>query len=143
MGDENTKKVFNKAQPKAGSELPYRILLVDDEAQMRELHADLLNDAGYNVDTAPDGIVAWNTLNEISYDLLITDNNMPRLSGLDLIKRVRSEGMSLPIILASGTIQMEELNQNPQLRIDAVLHKPFLMEELLSAIQNILPGNNP
>jgi DNA-binding response OmpR family regulator len=131
-------KDLNLARVKPESKLPYRILLVDDEPQISELHSEVLNLCGYSVDTVSDGIVAWNTLIESSYDLLVTDNDMPRLTGLDLIKKVRFAGMTLPIILASGSIQMEELNKNPQLRIDAALFKPFSFDELLVTVEKLL-----
>jgi DNA-binding NtrC family response regulator len=79
-----------------------RILLIDDEIGLwwnRNLAA--LTAAGYNVDTAEDGEAGWEALQITSYDLLITDNKMPKLWGLELIKRMRDHGMTLPIILAS------------------------------------------
>jgi two-component system, OmpR family, alkaline phosphatase synthesis response regulator PhoP len=131
-------KDLNEARVKPESKLPYRILLVDDEPQISELYSEVLNLCGYNVDIASNGIVAWNTLIESSYDLLITDNDMPRLTGLDLIKKVRFAGMTLPIILASGSIQMEGLNKNPIFRIDAILFKPLSFDELLVTVDKVL-----
>jgi two-component system, OmpR family, alkaline phosphatase synthesis response regulator PhoP len=131
-------KDLNEARVKPESKLPYRILLVDDEPQISELYSEVLNLCGYNVDIASNGIVAWNTLIESSYDLLITDNDMPRLTGLDLIKKVRFSGMTLPIILASGSIQMEGLNKNPIFRIDAILFKPLSFDELLVTVDKVL-----
>jgi DNA-binding response OmpR family regulator len=116
----------------------YHILLVDDDTSLREFHAEVLIRSGYVVDTAADGAIAWNTLNEKGYDLLITDNNMPKLTGLELIKQMRSEGMELPVILASGTVPMEELNQNSRLRIEFTLPKPFKTDELLAAVKKVL-----
>jgi DNA-binding response OmpR family regulator len=92
---------------------PHRILLVDDDLYARELNAGALIRSGYKVDTAIDGADAWKALNDDSYDLLITDNKMPRVTGLDLIKKLRSEDMTLPVILASGTVPMEELKRHP------------------------------
>lgn len=60
--------------------------------------------AGYEVDSAEDGSVAWDTLNACSYDLLINDNNMPNLTGLELLRKVRDHHIALPVIMASGTI---------------------------------------
>src|ERR1700728_686053 len=85
---------------------PCRILLVDDDSHLLELNAVALIRFGYDVDTAEDGAAAWQALHDIniSYDLLITDNKMPKVTGLELIKKMRSEEMTLPVILASGTI---------------------------------------
>ncbi|MBC8096459.1 MAG: response regulator, partial [Akkermansiaceae bacterium] len=65
---------------------PRRILVVDDETMIRELVTDVLSRSGYEVDTAEDGAIAWDKLQHQHYDLLVTDNTMPKLSGIDLIK---------------------------------------------------------
>ena len=128
----------NPAAFKRASKSPHRILLVDDDSELRDYHAEILARYGYNVDTAENGVVAWNTLHEVSYDLLITDNNMPKLTGLELIQKVRSEGMKLPIILASGTVPTAELTSNSPLRIEATLLKPFYPDELLTTVKKVL-----
>jgi DNA-binding response OmpR family regulator len=117
---------------------PRRILLVDDDSGIRQLYADVLVRSGYNVDTAEDGASGWRALNASHYDLLITDNTMPRVTGLDLIKKLRSEDMTLPVILASGTVPTEELNRCPWLQLDAVLPKPFSIDKLLEAVRVVL-----
>ena len=117
---------------------PHRILLVDDDLYIRELNAGVLIRSGYQVDTANDGADAWKALNDQSYDLLITDNKMPRVTGLELIKKLRSEDMALPVILASGTVPVEELNRHPWLQLDATLPKPFTIAELLATVKKVL-----
>ena len=117
---------------------PCRILLVDDDRGIRQLYADVLARCGYRVDTAQDGASGWRALNAGRYDLLITDNTMPGVTGLDLIKKLRSEDMALPVILASGTVPTEELNRCPWLQLDAVLPKPFSIEELLETVRAVL-----
>src|ERR1700691_5489527 len=116
---------------------PRRILLVDDDLYARELNAGVLIRSGYNVDTAQDGADAWKALNDASYDLLITDNRMPRVTGMDLIKKLRSEDMTLPVILASGTVPVEELKRHPWLQLDATLPKPFTIAELLEMVKKV------
>ena len=115
-----------------------RILLVDDDIYVRRLIAGVLINSGYKVDTAGDGTDAWKALNDVNYDLLITDNQMPGVTGLELIKRLRSEDKTLPIILASGAMPMEELKQHPWLQLDAVLSKPFPIAELLDTVKRVL-----
>jgi DNA-binding response OmpR family regulator len=116
----------------------HRILLVDDDIYARELNAGILIRFGYNVDTAEDGAAAWKALNDHAYDLLITDNRMPRVTGLELIKKLRSVDMTLPVILASGTVPMEELKRNPWMNLDATLPKPFTLAELLDTVTKVL-----
>ena len=94
--------------------------------------------SGYDVDTAADGADAWKALKTHRYDLLITDNKMPRVTGLELIKKLRSEGMTLPVILASVTMPTEELKRHPWLQLDPTLPKPFTSAELLDMVKKVL-----
>jgi CheY-like chemotaxis protein len=115
-----------------------KILLVDDDADIRRLNARVLLGAGYLVDTAEDGAVAWHALKLNCYDLLITDNNMPNLSGVELIERLAVARPLLPVILVSGTMPAEELNQRPWLRIEAMLLKPYAVPEFLGKVEAVL-----
>jgi len=115
-----------------------RILLVDDDLYVRKLNAGVLIRSGYIVETADDGADAWRALNEQIYDLVITDNKMPRVTGLELIKKLRSVDRKMPVILASGMVQDEELNPDPELRLDASLLKPFTIAELLATVKKVL-----
>lgn len=122
----------------AQTQLPQRILVAEDDTAIRDLIAISLIRSGYRVDTARDGAEAWKALHEANYFLLITDHKMPQLTGMELIKKVRSEAMTLPVILISGVMPTEELKQHPWLHIDATLLKPFTMEELLCAVKKAL-----
>jgi len=115
-----------------------RILLVDDDLSIRKISAQMLTASGYQVDTAEDGAVGWEALHASSYDLLITDNNMPKVSGVELVKKLRSARMTLPVVLATGDIPTEALNRNPSLRLAAMLLKPFTMADLLGTVKKIL-----
>ena len=135
---ENPSKKISGAPQQNHARPPHSILLVDDEFHARELHAAALIRSGYDVNTAKDGADAWNALNIVSYDLLITDNRMPRVTGMELIKKLRSEDMMLPVILASGTVPAEELKRHPWLLLDATLTKPFSVEQLLEVVKQVL-----
>jgi DNA-binding response OmpR family regulator len=115
-----------------------RILLVDDDHDLRSFNAALLVQSGYHVDTAGDGASGWRALQTNRYDALITDNTMPGVTGLELIKKLRSEDMTLAVILASGTVPAEELNRCPWLQVDALLPKPYSIAELLRTIDQVL-----
>jgi CheY-like chemotaxis protein len=114
--------------------------VVDDELTVRQLHARILLDAGYHVDAAEDGAAAWDTLQTKSYDLLITDNAMPKVSGIELIAKVRSAGMALPVIMATGAVPHEEFTRQPRLRPAATLVKPYTFAEFLGTVQSVLCG---
>jgi CheY-like chemotaxis protein len=94
-------------------------------------NAEALRCFGYQTDTAEDGAAGWEKLHSHSYDLLITDNRMPKVSGFELVKKVRSAHMILPVILASRTLPTEELDRNPWLQPVATLVKPFANGPLL------------
>jgi DNA-binding response OmpR family regulator len=125
------------AQTPAPDSFPYRILLADDETALVTIYSGALTRCGYSVATAADGADAWKALQEVSYDLLITDNIMPHLTGPELINQLRVEGMTLPVILISGTMPPEDLERHPWLHY-ARLAKPFTIEQLLTAVKTAL-----
>ena len=118
-----------------------RILVVDDEIFIRELLVRALGQLGHEqVDSASNGAEAWEALQTANYCLVITDHKMPRVTGLDLIARMRSEGMLMPVILISGAMPEAELNQQPGLRVDALLTKPFTLTTLSATVEKLLPA---
>lgn len=115
-----------------------RILVVDDESYIRQFSTVVLRHSGYAVETAEDGAAAWDALQLNRYDLLVTDNNMCRLTGIGLIRKLHAARMALPVILVSGAMPTDELNRHPWLPIAATLLKPFTTVELLSTVRQIL-----
>jgi DNA-binding response OmpR family regulator len=122
---------------------PLRILVVEDDREIRRLSAEVLTRCGYDVDTAEDGAAAWSALLADSYDLMITDNNMPRLSGVELLKKMRGARMGLPVIMATGTVPTEQFAATPWLQPDATLCKPYAIEQLLGVVKKVLREANP
>jgi two-component system OmpR family response regulator len=114
------------------------ILLAEDDSHIRRLSVKVLVDSGYRVDIAEDGEAAWNALQLKSYHLLITDNDMPKMSGIELVKKLRAVGMMLPVIMASGSMPMEKLNEQSRLQISAVLSKPHGLAKLLKTVKEVL-----
>ena len=119
---------------------PQRILVVDDDSGIRNLNAAALSSSGYEVDSAEDGAAAWDALNSRSYDLIITDNNMPKVTGVDLLKKLRSARMDMPVIMATGTWPAEEFARFPWLQPTAGLLKPYSFRELLRTVKKVLVG---
>lgn len=116
-----------------------RVLLVDDDAPLRWITARFLARAGYSVDVAEDGEMGWLSLCAVSYDLLVTDNNMPRLSGMQLVGRLRHSRMELPVIVASASTELGEADDYPWLRLTAILHKPFSIADLVAVANRAVP----
>lgn len=117
---------------------PHRILVVEDDRNIRRFSTQALVGSGYQVDDAEDGAVAWEALQIKAFNLLITDNNMPKLTGIELVKKLRSARMALPVILATGRLPAEALAQNPSLHLAALLPKPFSTSELLETVRAVL-----
>jgi|ERR1022692_863691 DNA-binding response OmpR family regulator len=121
---------------------PLRILVVEDDISVRQLNIEILARSGYEVDAAEDGAAAWESLNGDSYDLMITDNGMPRLTGIELLKKLRAARMELPVIMATGTLPTEEFARSPWLQPAATLVKPYTIEELLRTVKKVLRVTN-
>lgn len=118
-----------------------RILVVDDDADIRRLNATLLRNAGFRVTTAEDGAAALAALYVDTYDLLLTDHNMPRLTGLELLNELHHAGRTLPTIMVSGN-PPEDLNRYPWLEIAAVLLKPYAATDLPTTVRRVLSSAN-
>jgi DNA-binding response OmpR family regulator len=117
---------------------PRSILVVEDDPDIRRINAMVLHRAGYHVDTAEDGAFAWEMLGVSDYDLMVTDNNMPNLTGMELLKRLYATRMILPFIMATGIMPEVEFTQCPWLQPAARLFKPYSVEELLGAVTKVL-----
>lgn len=123
-------------------EMRARILYVEDDPQLRSLGKLVLARSGYEVDTAADGAAGWAALNDGSYHLLITDHDMPRVTGLELIGQARRAGMRLPIVLTSGSSEL--LREPDRLGTDLAvfLAKPFAVDKLLQTVGQLLRTAN-
>jgi CheY-like chemotaxis protein len=133
----NAKTVF--ALPENSHNHSRHILVVEDEADLRQTYSKVLVRSGYQVDTAEDGEAGWKVLyaacsSSSSYDLLITDNKMPKLSGVELIHQLHSARLELPVILVSGIIPVN----TDQLHLAAILPKPFSPDQLIQTVQQVL-----
>jgi len=117
---------------------PRRILVVDDHTDLRQLSVDVLVDSGYDVEAAQDGAAGWEALQAKSYDLVITDNNMPKMTGLEMIEKLRSAGMKVPILMATGSLPLNEFASKPWLYPDATLQRPFTSEAMLETVKKVL-----
>ena len=117
---------------------PQRILVVDDNHIVRQANLALLASAGYDVDGAKDGAEGWDALQVKHYDLVLTDNTMPRMTGIELIEKLRSSPQTVPVIMATGFLPIFELNRKPWLQPDAAMTVPFSNEDLLATIAKIL-----
>jgi CheY-like chemotaxis protein len=120
-----------------GSLAGLRILVAEDELDLRDTLADALTVARAQVATAKDGEEAWVLFSQGRFDFVLSDQRMPRATGLDLYRRIRAQDAAVPFILASGQ-DLEpfraELDQDPKLRL---LPKPFSVARLLELVDQL------
>jgi two-component system, chemotaxis family, chemotaxis protein CheY len=140
MNDTRTSHPEEPAGARAGCrEVPFnRILVVDDDSDLRLLYGFVLIRSGYLVDFAEDGAAGWEELQSKPYDLLITEQEMPNLSGVELIRKLRAARMALPVVMAARRLPLEQLAEDPSLQLAATLAKPFLADALLATVENVL-----
>jgi excisionase family DNA binding protein len=124
-------------RPARAGERP-RVLVVDDEASIRELLAKTLALAEYDVDTAPDGRAAIERLRLGRYDLLIADLKMPGLDGLSLIREARRLDADLPVIIITGFSTESSAIEAINLGVSGYLTKPFRVPQVLAAAARAL-----
>jgi len=115
-----------------------RILVVDDDPDILRLNTELLRHCGYHVDTARDGAEAWAAIQENNFDLLVTDHQMPKVTGVALLKKLRDARLKLPVIMITGNYPQLEFDQDPQLQPEACLLKPYSFDDLLAVVKNVL-----
>ena len=112
-----------------------RILVVEDDADLNELIRRRLKKEGYGADGCFDGEEALNYLSSADYDLMITDIMMPRQDGLSLVRQLRQQGNSMPVIFLSARDSVEDRVTGLDVGADDYLIKPFAFEELLARIR--------
>ena len=126
------------ARPAAAPAGRPRILVVDDEATIRELLAKTLALAEYDVDLAPDGRNALERLRIIPYDLLITDLRMPGIDGLAVIREARRLKPDIPVIIITGYSTEASAIDAVNLGVSGYLTKPFRVPRVLAAAAKAL-----
>ena len=115
-----------------------RVLVVDDEATIRDLLSKTLALAEYDVDLAPDGRGAIDRLRMIPYDLLITDLRMPGVDGLTVIREARRLKADLPVIIITGFSNEASAIEAVNLGVSGYLTKPFRVPRVLAAAAKAL-----
>jgi len=116
-----------------------RIMVVDDDPDIRHLMSEVLAGSGYVVDVAENGTRAWKALHLKQYDLLLTDHEMPGMTGLQLVNKLRLAGFQFPVIVASGSPPVDCAVRNSVLSSVVMLPKPFTLGELLRIVKELLP----
>lgn len=112
-------------------------LVIDDDAQVRELVCVMLKRAGYDIVSAKDGREGLETCKAKRPDVVVTDIFMPHQDGIDVLREIKSLPMPPRVVVISGgspRMQLDFLQIAQKLGADSVLHKPFTRDQLLEAV---------
>lgn len=123
--------------PSLGDGKAFRVLVADDNCEIRELLLDALSSIECIVTCVKDGLEALASLQGGEYDLLITDYQMPRLDGLALLRCLQTESCCPPSILITGHDPTDLIEEAKQAGAAFVLLKPFTIPHLLSLVESI------
>lgn len=117
-----------------------KILVVDDFSTMRRIIKNLLSDLGYDdVQEADDGATALPMLHNGDFDFLITDLNMPKMPGLDLLRAVRADERlkNLPVLIVTADAKRDQIIEAAQAGVNGYIVKPFTAAKLQEKIERI------
>ena len=126
------------ASVQAQAKLCQRILVVDEDSDIRLLYANALAQPGCRVDAVADGATGWEALRANNYNLLITEHCLPTLTGVELVRRLRAARMDVPVVMTAVRLPAQELVRDPVLRLAAVLPKPFYISQLVETVKAVL-----
>lgn len=115
-----------------------RVLLVEDEPGMTQFICQGLNEVSYAVDVAVDGCKGLDYALSAEYDALILDIMLPKMDGLQLLRRLRDEGITTPVLLLTARDEVDDRVQGLDAGADDYLAKPFAFPELLARLRALL-----
>jgi len=118
-----------------------KILLLEDEYSLRISVEEFLSDIGYEVDGFMDGLDAYDAVYDKSYDILLLDVNVPSLSGFDLLRKLREDGIKIPAIFLTSMTEMDDLKEGYKRGCCDYIRKPFDLEELELRIDQALASH--
>jgi DNA-binding NtrC family response regulator len=122
-----------------GKKMKKKILIVDDDWEMRSIEKTIIADIDdFEIIEASNGKEAVDLLRYTNVDLLITDICMPEMNGIELVEKLRASGFSIPILIISGTLDVNiRTHLFPQKQIQFI-EKPFSMERLSNVVENLI-----
>lgn len=117
-----------------------KVAVIDDEPLLVKILTDLLNRVGISVEAFVSGTDALNTIipHLSKYSCIITDFDMPEMTGIELAAKIRGVSFDLPIIITSGDRNMLNDDELERFRVNAVLKKPFTKDELFKCLNTII-----
>jgi CheY-like chemotaxis protein len=127
-------------RPAVGKVALPKVLIVDDSLSVRSSLSQLMSDSGYQVVTARDGLEAVNMLEEEAPDVVLTDLEMPRMNGLDLVGYIRNSNQwsPLPVVMITSRTMAKHRKQAEQAGVNSYITKPFTEDEVLASVDREL-----
>jgi len=117
-----------------------RVLIVEDEKPLRDSIVEQLQQHGFNVDAAADGEEGLYCGREYALDLAIVDLGLPKLNGMELIKKLRAEGKSYPVLILTARDKWQDKVEGLQAGADDYLAKPFISKSCWRACRHCCAG---
>jgi two-component system, chemotaxis family, chemotaxis protein CheY len=117
-----------------------RVLVVDDFSTMRRIIKNILRQLGFNnIVEADDGTTAWEVLNKDRIEFVVSDWNMPKMTGIELLRKIRSseEFADMPFLMVTAEAQQENIIEAVQAKVSNYIVKPFTAETLGQKIDKI------
>ncbi len=124
------------------TDIQKRILIVDDDDEIRDLLEFDISQSGYFVDTARDGLEGLNKALNNAYDLILLDVMMPKMSGFDVCKNIRQAKLAIPILMLTAKGTIDDKTEGFDCGADDYLVKPFDIQEVLLRIRVLLRRNH-
>jgi DNA-binding response OmpR family regulator len=115
-----------------------KLLIVEDQNELRNILKKRLNEAGYVLDDAADGETAMDFINFTEYDVIILDIMIPKINGLEILKNIRNKKNATPVLLLTAKDTIEDRVKGLDMGADDYLVKPFAFDELLARIRTLL-----
>ncbi len=126
--------------------MPYdpnmQVLIVDDFSTMRRIVKNIMRQLGFvNITEADDGTTAWEVLQKQKIDFIVSDWNMPQMTGIDLLRKVRADPKlgETPFLMVTAEAQQENILEAAQARVSNYIVKPFTADTLKKKIDRIFP----
>ena len=147
-------KIWVESEPGKGSNFCFvipkeqapettHVLLIDDEARVRDLAKRALERQGFEVTTAENGVVALAKMKEKMPDLVITDLVMPKMDGTETLREIRRGWGLLPVIILTGFPENEHMKRAMDFSPFTLLAKPCPTEQLVQTIRSLVPRKGP
>ena len=114
------------------------ILVVEDEKDVRKILVEIVTMLGFDYDMAADGIEAWNKIQNYQYELIITDLGLPFMDGMELVSRIRNNGINTPAILIAGIDMKNQKRDIGRFADCAYIEKPFTLDDIKMKINEFL-----